>query len=170
MNKLFRLSTGIRLLLCSGLCVASIAAYSATATTTFTVSLEIVDSCTISATNMDFGSHSDITAVPPTTSTITVKCNPGTAYTVGLDAGNVGGSTLAARLMNNGVDNITFNLFTEAAHTNIWGDSATTPTWVSGTGNGGNQTLTVYGDVPTSATPLSSGTYTTTITATITYN
>jgi len=49
-----------------------------------------------------------------------------------------------------------YNLYTDAARTTIWGNSAAAPLWVSGTGAGLSipQTLTVYGRVASGQTNL----------------
>jgi len=60
-----------------------------------------------------------------------------------------------------------FQLYSDSAHTQVWGNTIGTNT-VTGTGTGTAQTLTVYGRVPQQSTPAA-GTYTSTITATITF-
>ena len=76
-----------------------------------------------------------------------MKCTKNSPYTVGLNAGTTTGATIAQRLMANGADTMNYNLYTDAARSTIWGNSAVAPTWVSGTGAGMGtaQVLTVYG-------------------------
>jgi spore coat protein U domain-containing protein, fimbrial subunit CupE1/2/3/6 len=65
-----------------------------------------------------------------------------------------------------------YNLYTDAARTTIWGNSAVAPTWVAGTGAGMGtaQVLTVYGRVPSGQTDLAVGSFVeTAITVTVTY-
>ena len=74
--------------------------------------------------------------------------------------------------MGNGGDYMQYNLFTNSGRTTVWGNSATAPTWVSGTGAGmgTGQVLTVYGRVPTGQTNLAVGSYAeTSVTVTVTY-
>jgi spore coat protein U-like protein len=59
-----------------------------------------------------------------------------------------------------------YSLFSNAGYSTNWGN--TTGSWVTGTGTGAAQTLTVYGQIPASQHTIS-GTYTDTITATVTY-
>ncbi|MBI4689746.1 MAG: spore coat protein U domain-containing protein [Nitrospirae bacterium] len=56
--------------------------------------------------------------------------------------------------------------FLDSSRTQIWLNS--NPDWYSGTGNGGTQTIIVYGRVFGNQTPLA-GTYTDTVVATITW-
>ena len=65
-----------------------------------------------------------------------------------------------------------YNLYTDAARSTVWGNSAVAPTWVSGTGAGmqAPQVLNVYGRVASGQSTLAVGTYTeATITVTVTY-
>jgi len=74
--------------------------------------------------------------------------------------------------MANGADIMNYNLYTDAARTTIWGNSAVAPSWVSGSGAGLAiaQTLTVYGRVASGQTNLAVGNYQeNTITVTVTY-
>ena len=106
------------------------------------------------------------------TTTLSVKCTKNSPYTVGLNAGVTTGSTIAARPMANGADTMAYQLYTDSARTTVWGNSATAPTWVSGTGAGLGtaQVLTVYGRVATGQTNLAVGSYAeTTMTVTVTY-
>ncbi len=141
-------------------------AQAATASTTFSVTATMMANCTISATNLAFGSYTG--ALTNATSTISVTCTKSTTYNVGLDAGTSTGATVTTRKMTGPAGaTLAYALYQDSAHTINWGNTVSTDT-VSGTGNGSAQTLTVYGEVPAgqSVTP---GAYTDTITATITY-
>ncbi|KGC54755.1 fimbrial family protein [Burkholderia mallei] len=104
--------------------------------------------------------------------TLSVTCSNTTSYNVGLDAGNVSGSTVSSRLLagtttGNTSTTVSFQLYQDSGHTTIWGNTVGTNT-VSGTGNGTAQTLSVYGQVPAQTTPKPD-TYESTVTATITF-
>jgi spore coat protein U-like protein len=62
---------------------------------------------------------------------------------------------------------VNYSLFRNATRTQVWGQTIGTDT-VTGTGTGANQALTIYGRVPAQAVPPP-GTYTDTVTVTITY-
>ena len=58
-------------------------------------------------------------------------------------------------------------LYSNSGRTVVWGNTVGTNT-IAGTGNGSVHNLTVYGSVPAQTTPAA-GTYTDTITVTVTY-
>jgi spore coat protein U-like protein len=122
--------------------------------------------CGISASNLNFGNYTG--AVNNAQTTISVGCSNGTPYTVGLNQGTTtGGSASNPRLMaNTGGATLAYGLYQNSTHTTNWGNS--TGSWVSGTGTGSTQNLTVYGQIAAGLHP-SLGSYTDTITATITY-
>lgn len=137
-------------------------------TATFDVTLTIIADCTIAANPMNFGSAQGVLANNVTaTTTLNVTCTSTTPYNVGLNAGNVAGSTTATRLMvgtGANTSTINFNLYQTAGATN-WGNVQGTDT-KSGTGTGAAQTLTVYGTIPAQSTPQPDA-YKSTITATV---
>ena len=141
-------------------------------TTTFQVQITLVSSCAISASNLNFGSGIGLlTSAVNNSTTLSVTCSNTTPYTVSLDGGTVSGSTVSNRLMagtttGNTGTTLQFQLYSDSGRATLWGNSS--GSWVSGTGNGAAQTLTVYGQVPTQTTPKPD-TYQTTITATVTY-
>ncbi|MGA3081139.1 MAG: spore coat U domain-containing protein [Terracidiphilus sp.] len=136
------------------------------ATASFGVSATVLKDCIVSATALAFGNYTG--AVNSATSTVTVTCTNTTTYTVGLSAGLATGATVTTRQMQNGAALLNYGLFTNATWTTYWGNSNIAPTWVSGTGNGAAQALTVYGQIP-AGQYVTPGSYTDTITATVTY-
>jgi len=163
---------------CRALIAATLAAgmlqgaLAATATATFQVTANVATQCTVTAADLAFGTVDPLGGNVDQTTTVTVRCTKNTAYTVGLNAGTTAGATLAQRLMANGSDTMNYNLYTDAARTTVWGNSAAAPTWVSGTGAGMGtpQALTVYGRVPSGQTNLAVGSFVeTAVTVTVTY-
>jgi len=114
---------------------------------------------------MVFGNYTG--AVNNATSTVTVTCTNTTPYTVGLSAGLATGATVTTRKMQNGTALLPYALYSNSGRTTNWGNSAAT-NWVSGTGNGTAQALTVYGRVAAALYPTP-GSYSDTITVTVTY-
>jgi spore coat protein U-like protein len=147
------------------LVLAPTPAAATTATTTFAVSATVQATCSVTATAMAFGTYSS-TAASNSSSTVSVSCTNTTPYTIGLDAGLTAGATVTTRQMKNGSALLNYALYSDSGRTTNWGNS--TGSWVSGTGNGAAQALTVYGQVATGqyVTP---GSYSDTITATVTY-
>ena len=94
-------------------------------------------------------------------------CTNGTPYTVGLDGGLSGATNPTQRKMTQGTAFVLYGLYRDAARSQAFGNTIGTNT-AAGTGTGLSQTLTVYGRVAPQATPAP-GTYTDTITATLTY-
>lgn len=165
------LKRGTPLLLSLSLLTLSQASLALTATTTFTVTATVIGACIInSAANLAFGTYDPTSATPLNgTSNIIVTCTNPTPYTVGLNAGTSVGATVTTRAMTRtagGTETLGYALYSDAARTANWGN--TSPTWVSGTGTGVQQTLTVYGQIPAAQNvPVAS--YLDTITVTLTY-
>jgi len=143
-------------------------ALSATKTATFTVQATVISDCSIiSVPNINFGNVGVMTANLDITSTLTVSCTPGTTYTLALDGGSVSGSTVSNRLMAQGANTLRYELYNDAARTQVWGMTPGTDTQ-GGTGTGANTLYTIYARMPPQATPPV-GVYTSTVTATISY-
>lgn len=85
-----------------------------------------------------------------------------------LNAGTTSGGTIAARLMTDSSNTLSYNLYTDVTYTTVWGDGTGGSSPVAGTGSGSLQSLTVYGRVP-SGQGEPTGSYSDTVTATITY-
>jgi len=138
----------------------------ATKTAKFNVTATVQNDCTVAATDLAFGTMGLLASNVDSTSTITITCTPTTAYTVGLDAGNVTGSTVDDRLMASSGTTMRYQIYSDTARTQVWRDA--TDSTVGGTGSGLAQTMTVYGRIPPQTTPAV-GSYLAQVTATITY-
>lgn len=134
--------------------------YAATTTADFTVTATVLNTCSATATNLAFGTYANVTI--DATSTVSVTCTSGGTYTVGLSNG--ANYSAPNRRMTNGSAFLNFELYSDAGRTVVWNDTAT----VAGTGSGSAQDLTVYGRLP-GTQGLIAGSYTETITATVTY-
>ena len=144
-------------------------AFAQSATDTFSVTAEVIDACTITANDLDFGNYSAISGSNvDASSTLEVTCTNGTSYSVALDEGTTSGGTLTTRLMTDGSNTLDYNLYTSAARTTVWGDGTSSSVTVSGTGSGSLQSLSVYGRIPASQS-VAIGSYSDTITATISF-
>ena len=148
-----------------GLTPTSAVAQADPATTTFGVSATVLKDCIVSATALGFGNYTG--AVNTANSTITVTCTNSTTYTVGLGPGLATGATVTTRQMQNGTYLLNYGLYSNSGLTTNWGNTALT-NWVSGTGNGAAQPLTVYGQIP-AAQYVTPGSYADTIAVTVTY-
>jgi len=142
--------------------------YAAESAGTLSVGASIVDSCSISAASLAFGvidplgnagNHVDATAA------VLVSCANGTAYHIALDGG---GATTTTRSMNGENGTLNYALYSDANRTANWGNNVGIDT-VADTGTGEEQALTVYGRVPSGQQNAPAGTYSDTITVTVTY-
>jgi spore coat protein U-like protein len=144
-------------------------AHAATASSSFQVQLTVQASCSVtSATALDFGTATLLSAAVDQTTTLNVECSQTTPYNVGLNAGTTAGGTTATRkLTAGGAQTIDYALYRDAARTQLWGDTIGTDTLTS-VGTGASQNITVYGRAPAQTTPAP-GVYTDTVTVTVTY-
>ena len=137
-------------------------------TTTFDVTMGVVADCTIATSAMDFGAARGVLSTAlSATSNINVICTNTTPYNLGLNAGTGAGSSGTTRYMSGTGSNtgtVRFHLF-QALGTTPWGDTQGTNTQ-GGTGNGTQQTLTVFGEIPAQNAPTPDS-YKSTITATV---
>lgn len=137
-----------------------------TVNASFAVKANMLAHCVISASPLVFGSYSGI--VNNATTSINVSCTNNTSYTIGLNKGASAGATVRKRAMTGpGGALLKYALYSDAARTLNWGISAAT-NWVTGSGIGSQQSLTVYGQIPAGQFPTP-GSYSDTIRAVITY-
>lgn len=141
-------------------------AQAGTAVSTMGVTLTITAGCTVSATNLNFGTAQVLAANTDSTSVVTPTCTNTTPYTVSVDAGGGTGATVAVRKLTGPGGTVNYSLYQDAARLTVWGTTGTAA--VSATGNGNAQPLTVYGRVP-AQTSVSPGTYVDTVSVTVTY-
>jgi len=89
--------------------------------------------CSVSASNMNFGSASLLSSALSATGQISVSCNASLPVTIALDNGATGtGPT--NRLMTAGGNSIQYGIYKDSAHNQPWGNSVGTNT-ASGTGS-----------------------------------
>lgn len=139
-------------------------AMAATATGNMSVIAGILANCqVVTVGSLDFGTTITSLSSPlDTTADISVNCTNSTPYSVALDKGTYGTST-SARAMKNGTAVLNYEIYQDASRSVPWGDTTNTK---SGTGTGSNQTITVYGRIPTQTLPAA-GIYGDTVTVTI---
>jgi spore coat protein U-like protein len=127
-------------------------------------------SCTISATSVNFGNYNVFNGANlDSTGTITYRCNATAAnITVALSKG--ASSTYNPRTMSKGAEWLSYNLYRNAARTNIWGDGTSGTAIYSRPNppNNNDVNLTVYGRVPPGQ-DVSAGTFSDTVTAVINF-
>jgi spore coat protein U-like protein len=147
-------------------------AFAGTQTTTLGVSATVGDDCTISATSVAFGTV-NVTSGSPATATggLTVRCSAGTSWTATASAGSGSGATATLRKMTLGVDptkTLNYALYVDSGYVSVWGDGST-GSGITGTGTGADDTRTVYARVPTGQASATRGSYSDSVTVTVTY-
>ena len=146
-----------------------------TATSNLSVTASVAANCAISTSAVAFGPYDPVVAnaatALPGTGTVSVTCTTGSGATITLGQGAHagGGSTDAAparRLNDGGTHFLTYELFSDAGLTTVWGNTGGTGVAYTGTGTQSN--LTVYGSVD-AAQNVPVGSYSDTVVATVTF-
>ena len=147
------------LLLSSGVFIAGQTnASTKTADATFKVKIEVVSTCAISATDIDFGEVNSGMAATDKTGTLNVTCTSQTPYKVGLSG--------SGKLTNTAdpTSSIDYKLFQESSDT-AWDNK---DNLYSATGSGDVQNIPVVAKL-FGSTNVRAGNYADTVTATVTY-
>ena len=133
----------------------------------FTVSARLLPACRISATTLDFGTVFSTHSGPiDATNHLSVRCTRGTPHQIALDHGQ---HAIASTRHLSGPNNhlLPYTLHQNAARTLAWGTQAI-DTLHRPTGIGSDETLTVYGRIPSVANAVP-GDYADTVTVTVSY-
>lgn len=137
-----------------------------TQSATMSLSTQVVANCTISADTLTVSGYDPIvahkTAHFDEKSNVNVTCTNGSPVTITLDDGqNIG------RQLKFGTDKyLDYELYSDSARTNVWGNTDSTD--VATTGTGLAEALTVYMRV-TAGQNVPAGTYTDVVTAVVTF-
>lgn len=122
------------------------------------------DSCHVEATPVNFGNYSPISTGPrDSTGRVSVTCNKSLTVVIGLSAGLHAGGSYSNRALSNGRFLLSYQFFTNAARSIVWGD---------GTGGTGvvqlkaPGSMTVYGMIPVGQA-VGAGSYTDTVLVTV---
>ena len=146
-------------------------AFAATTTTTFGVTANVVPTCTVSASPLNFGEAlpSTLAANIDAQGSVTAMCSNAAAYTVALSVGSGAGATFGSRKLTSGANALNYTLYLNAARTNIWGEGRTpVAPHFNGIGTGIAQILPVYGRVRSGQT-VPVGSYSDLIVVTLTF-
>lgn len=132
----------------------------------FTAAATNVKSCTVTASDLNFGAVASLSSNLDVDGSASVTCTNQTPYRVLLDDG-LTGTGPTSRRMTLGGNHVTYGLYRDAARTLAWGDNSGVNS-LSGTGSGNAQTIDIYGRVPPQTIPPA-GTYSDTIVITVEY-
>jgi len=142
---------------------AAAPSFAATATGSFDVGIEVIATCSISASNLTFNTiTTGTTTNNDATSSLTVNCSNGAPYTIAL--GN-GANYSGGRRMTNGTNNINYYLYSDSSRSTQWNSINVG----NGTGSGADQSYTVYGRIPSGQSVPGTGSYLDTVIATVSY-
>lgn len=131
------------------------------------VGATVAKACMVTATPLTFGDYYGVQI--SSTATVSETCTTGAAYQVGLDAGAASGATVSHRsMMGPSSSLLQYSLSSDSAFTVNWGNTPGTDA-VAGTGIGSTQALTVHGMISAGQNSLPPGSYSGTITVTLTY-
>lgn len=131
--------------------------------------------CSASVGTLAFGNYSGVSGLPSDSqNTLTVTCSSLisilVSYTVSLSAGNSGNA--AARQLRQSGNSLNYNLFQDILRTTVWGSGANAVSdsyLLSILGIGVDRTYPIYGRITAGQTSVPSGSYSDTITVTVTY-
>jgi len=136
----------------------------------------VLQSCSVSATAVNFGLYDPLSgSAAQSTGTVTIDCQVLLVglfvnWTVALSTGSSG--NYVARQLQSGANSLSYNLYTNAARTSVWGDGTSGTSVVSANAflTVGSNTVnyTVYGSIP-AAQDRPAGSYTDTLIVTMTY-
>ncbi|HZP10963.1 MAG TPA: spore coat U domain-containing protein [Nevskiaceae bacterium] len=153
-------------------CTSS-AVQASTTTTTFNVTATVISSCSTSASDLAFGNYDPLAVGAAVgTTTVTVTCSLLAPYSIGLSIGTNGVAinNRKMKITGGGTDLLNYGLYRDLSHTLNWGIT----TGLGGdtlnlVGTGLAVGSTVFGTIPAGQTGASVGSYTDTITVTITF-
>jgi spore coat protein U-like protein len=122
-------------------------------TGTLAVSATVVNSCTVGTSTLDFGSTLDAHSVNDGTGSVVVTCTAGSTYKVGLGTGTASGASVTTRQMHGVTPEnlLPYSLYSDSTRQTNWGNTPATDTVTGTTADGAQQTITVYGRIPASA-------------------
>lgn len=136
----------------------------------------LLQSCSVSATAVNFGTYNPLSgSAAQSTGTVTVDCQVllvglFVSWTVTLSSGASG--SYVARQLQSGANALSYNLYTNAARTSVWGDGSNGTSVISANPflvvGSNTVNYTVYGSIP-AAQDRPAGSYTDTLTVTMTY-
>ena len=150
----------------------SASSYAATSTATMTVSSTVATACTLSTSNLEFGTYDPTGADVDGTATITSTCTSGGGAVITLSQGSnpdlESSDTTPRRQMADGTNRLKYHLYGNTDRSGVFGNTEATGQNVTGTGSA--VTTTVYGrieKIENATTPP--GTYSDSVLVTLTY-
>jgi spore coat protein U-like protein len=120
--------------------------------------------CSLSVVGVNFGGYDFMSSQNlDSVGHVIVTCDTSSSFSISL---STGAGTYASRTMQNGAHLLHYNLYTDPAHTMVWGDGTGGSVVVSGSGTQVDEV--VYGSAPAGQNPYL-GTYGDAVTVTLTF-
>ncbi|MDR7101349.1 spore coat U domain-containing protein [Croceicoccus sp. BE223] len=145
-------------------------AFAGTSSTQMPVTATVIDACTVAASPMAFGTLPVLGASNiDTTATVSLACTIGTSYSVGMDFGThaAGGTQRFLQSSTDATQTIPYEVYLDSARTQVWNSSAGNV--AIGVATSGTGSHTAYGRIPTSAGSVKAGSYSDSVTVTVTF-
>lgn len=108
-------------------------------------------SCTVTTSALEFSTYDLLSALPTDAhGSVNVSCSSGTMYVIRLDAGSGGTAAFSPRQLTGDVsaDALNYNIYVDAARTQVFGDGTSGTVTVVGLGSGATQIHQAYGRIP----------------------
>ncbi len=158
------------LLLASAAAFMPTAAMADTASSSLSVSATVTKNCTVSTSPINFGSINTTTgAAVGGTGGLSIVCTSGTDWDASAGVGAGSGASFSERFMGSGGNVLGYNLYTDSGYSSVWGDGTASTVLVSDTGSGVAQSVTIYGRVGSGQTSVPAGSYSDSVSVTVTY-
>jgi spore coat protein U-like protein len=120
--------------------------------------------CSLSVQGVNFGGYDFMSSQNlDSVGHVVVTCDLSSSFSVSL---STGAGSYASRVMQNGVHLLSYNLYTDPAHTMVWGDGTGGSVVVSGSGTHVDEVI--YGSAPAGQNPYL-GAYSDAVTVTLTF-
>ncbi|MCH4893079.1 MULTISPECIES: Csu type fimbrial protein [unclassified Sphingomonas] len=137
--------------------------------TTMAVTATVLENCNIAATPMAFGTLGGVGGTDSdTTALVTLTCTPNADFEVAMDNGQNAQASQRRLRSVLGTEYLPYQIYRDAGRTQAWGSTSGLNTQ-PGTAPLGLATFTAYGRIPASATPVTAGVYTDTVTVTVNF-
>jgi spore coat protein U-like protein len=134
-----------------------------TATAGMPVRMEVIGSCIVAASDLDFGTYFAAGTMASLGQTdLQLRCPSGFAVEISLDAGTSGGRNRRQMIADSGRGTLDYDLYQDAGRTIPWGDRSGRDT-LELTATGEPQSIPVYGEIP-AGQRATEGSYSDTIT------
>lgn len=156
-------------LLATALLAVAPLASAAVTSDSMTVSIQINNSCTVTADDLDFGPQTSLASDIDVDTTVSVSCTGIGSINIGFSVGTGTGASYASRKMTGASSLISYSLYDDAARlpANILGDGSAGSVRIGATSTGAAQSFPVFGRVFGSQGAKPTGSYTDSVVATV---